>query len=98
MKLKLTPDDRTAIDLLLGEASAAAQNPPQRQTQRYAATADTQHVQAVRTVLQLLAVLPAPEPSPDLVSRTLAHVQQAAGQTHQPIAQPAAPLSMHPPA
>ena len=76
MNLKLTGDDRNAIDLLLGEAAAAVKTP----SQGYVTATDAEHMQAVRTVLQLLHVLPASEPPADLVSRTLARISQATGQ------------------
>ena len=75
MNLKLTSDDRNAIDLLLGEATAAAKVP----SAGYVAAAGADHVTAVQRVLQLLAVMPLSEPPADLVSRTLARISQATG-------------------
>jgi len=76
MKLKLTSDDRSEIDLLLGEAATAAKAP----SPGYVAAAGAQHVEAVRRVLQLLQVLPAADPPVDLVDRTLARISQTSGQ------------------
>jgi hypothetical protein len=76
MKLKLTSDDRNAIDLLLGEAVAAATSP----STAYVAASDTDHVHAVRRVLQLMAVMPVSEPPADLVNRTLARISSTTGQ------------------
>lgn len=76
MKLKLTPDDRNAIDLLLDQAASAVKAP----SQGYVAATGTEHLQAVANVLKLLQVLPVSEPPTDLVSRTLTRVSQATGQ------------------
>jgi hypothetical protein len=93
MKLKLTSDDRTAIDLLLGETAAAAKAP----SHRFVATAARKHVDSVRTVLELLAVLPAPEPSANLAARTLEHITKAGTLgAVAPIAQAARDHRSHP--
>ena len=76
MKLKLTNEDRNAIDLMLDQAAAVVKNP----ARGYAAAAGAEHLKAVETVLHLLQALPASEPPADLVSRTLAHISQATGQ------------------
>jgi len=76
MKLKLTTDDRNAIDLLLDQAASAAKAP----SQSYVAAAGAQHLHAVENVLRLLRVLPMSEPPADLVSRTLAHISRTTGQ------------------
>ena len=76
MKLKLTTEDRNAINLLLDEAAAAVKSP----SQGYVAAAGAERLQAVRNILRLLQVLPASEPPADLVSRTLARISQASGQ------------------
>jgi hypothetical protein len=76
MKLKLSTDDRNAIDLLLDQTATAAHAP----SQNYVAAAGTQHVHAVENILKLLQVLPVSEPPADLVSRTLAHISQTTGQ------------------
>jgi hypothetical protein len=76
MKLKLTTEDRNAIDLLLDRAASAVKAP----SHNYAAAAGAQHLQSVGSVLKLLQILPAAEPPADLVSRTLAHISQATGQ------------------
>jgi hypothetical protein len=74
MKLKLTPEDRTAIDLLLDRtATASSQN-----AHGYTTGAPVENVEAVRKVLQLLETLPASEPAANLVNRTMARINQAA--------------------
>jgi hypothetical protein len=79
MKIKLTTDDRNAIDLLLDQAVAAASAPSSVPSHRYAAGTGTEPVQAVRRVLQLLNALPAAKPPADLASKTLAHIARATG-------------------
>ena len=75
MKLKLTDEDRNAIDLILDQAAAAVKNP----SHSYTPAAGAEHLKAVQTVLQLLQALPVSEPPVDLASRTLAHISQATG-------------------
>jgi hypothetical protein len=74
MKLKLTSNDRKAIDLLLDQTIVAASAPTHG-----VAAAGMDHVQAVRRVFDLLQVLPLSEPSFDLAARTLAHISRATG-------------------
>ncbi len=78
MKLKLTSEDRDAIDLLLDRAASAPAALPQAQGQspphRYAPAAAPAQVEAVRKVLGTLQVLPVVDPPVDLVSRTLARI------------------------
>ena len=73
MKLKLTDDDRKAIDLFLGEATAAMNST----SRGYIAASGAKNMKAVERVLNLLHALPAEEPSADLTARTLARIGQA---------------------
>jgi hypothetical protein len=75
MKLKLTTEDRNAIDLILDQAAAAVKSP----SPVYMPAAGAEHLKAVQTVLQFLHALPVSEPPADLASRTLAHISQATG-------------------
>ena len=88
MKLKLTIEDRNAIDLILDRAAAAVKNP----SHAYTPAAGANHLKAVQTVLQFLQTLPVSEPPADLASRTLAHISQAAGKIMET---PAKALNSH---
>jgi hypothetical protein len=76
MNLKLTSEDRNAINLLLDEAAAASS----ARSQGFATASGAEHLQAVRRVFHFLNVLPALEAPADLVSRTLARIGEARGQ------------------
>ncbi len=89
MKVKLTADDRNAIDLLLDHAPAATG----QRGQAYAPTVPGNNVRAVEKVLHLLQALPAPEPSADLLNRTLAKAAIAPASSVHP-----AHSTSHPPA
>jgi hypothetical protein len=75
MKLKLTNEDRNAIDLILDQAAAAVKKP----SHGYTPAAGAEHLKAVQTVLHLLQALPVSEPPADLASRTLTYISQATG-------------------
>lgn len=91
MSLKLTDDDRRAVDLLLDAQSAS--QPDGNGANRHflpSGTELTRRVHVVEQVLQTLRAWPVSDPSPDLKQRTLRRVEEmVAEQTiaRQPAAQ-----------
>jgi hypothetical protein len=96
--VKLSDDNRRAIDLMLDRGTAASSATGASFSSRdgmsaasgyvsHTSPADTQSVQAVQRVLDLLSLLPSEEPPADLVERTIARIEQAVSPTaamHQP--------------
>ena len=80
MSKKLGDDDRRAVDLLLDESAGNGKARGNGNGQGgYASSVDPalhQRLQAAEKVLQLLAEMPAPEPSPDLVAKTLRRIAE----------------------
>lgn len=69
---RLDAADQKAVDLILEKSTEGAP---------YASAADVSPARssAVGKILSLLQQMPAVEPSPDLVARTLRHVEKSAG-------------------
>ena len=81
MVRKLNESDRAAVDLVLDRfASVGREDGVIPMT----GTPVEAHVQSVEQILSVLEQMPAPEPSEDLVSRTLRRIEQIhADQPHQ---------------
>jgi len=80
MNLTLREEDRRAVDLLLDRSAMASGNGDDNAAPSVYATADPslgERVARAQQVLQLLDWLPAPEPSSDLVARTMRFVDDA---------------------
>ena len=85
--VKLSDNNRRAIDLMLDRGTAASganQSPFSRDGMSAASgyvshttPADQESVQAVQRVLDLLSLLPNEEPPTDLVERTMARIEQS---------------------
>lgn len=75
MSVRLRPEDRRALDLLLDRGAAAAGNGKNGAIYASPHGVSQQRVRSVEKVLQLLEVLPAAEPPRDLVARTLERVR-----------------------
>jgi hypothetical protein len=71
MTRKLTDQDRQAVDLVLDRFTTMAREDGVIAVD--GAPAEP-HVQSVEQILNVLAAMPAPEPAPDLVARTLARI------------------------
>ena len=71
---RLTQDDRQAVDLLLDRTAAAGTGTALFAS---AAPASGDRVARVQKLLHLLDALPQPEPSHDLVARTLRYIDEA---------------------
>lgn len=79
MMKRLGDDDAMAVDLLLDYG-----NKPDDGNSGYVlpvGDAVAKRIGAVETVLRLLAEMPAPDPSPDLVQRTLRRINSSSGAT-----------------
>ena len=79
MNFTLSEEDRRAVDLLLDRSAMASSADGDGAASVYA-TADPslgERVARAQKLLQLLDWLPAPEPSADLVARTVNYVEEA---------------------
>lgn len=95
----LSEEDRRAVDLLLDRRLAAAGNGSGMDSDGMNAAMYTPHapvgqdrIERVERLLDVLNLLPAEEPPPGLVERTLAFVQNATGDVtegHLPFRPPA---------
>jgi hypothetical protein len=80
MSKKLSDDDRRAVDLLLdrsGNGQASYATP--------AGAALHQRLQNAEKLLQVLAAMPAIDPAPDLVARTMRRIEE---RSHEPAVSP----------
>lgn len=86
IEIKLCEQDCRAIDLLLdGGSSAIQSDPPNLQVVDgmsagylpHVNPVEPERIEAVQHVLSALELLPAEEPPPGLVERTLAHIDQS---------------------
>ena len=78
MTRKLNQSDRQAVDLVMDRYTT-----PRGEVGVIPVTGAPAepHVEAVEKILQVLSNMPAEEPAPDLVTRTLRRIEQAAPQT-----------------
>ena len=76
MVRKLNDSDRDAVDLVLDRFAAVGRD-EDGVIAMTPAPAEA-HVQSVEQILSVLAQMPAPEPSEDLVTRTLRRIDQTA--------------------
>lgn len=74
MTKRLGESDRRAVDLLLDRSSGAAAGNGNAGYVTHAQPASEPATQGVQKVLQLLDLMVADEPAPDLVSRTLGRI------------------------
>jgi hypothetical protein len=88
MNRKLTDQDRQAVDLVLDRFSTMAREDGVIAVD--GAPAEP-HVQSVERILSVLEAMPAPEPAPDLVARTLARIAASSPATLGSQTRPAAP-------
>ena len=79
MAKRLGKEDRRAVDLLLERADGVGSSTPAVE-QLFAAPVQAnfeRRLDAVENILTLLELMPAPEPSADLVSRTMRRIEEA---------------------
>src|SRR5687768_12336811 len=81
MSVRLRDTDALAVDLILDRAAAAQDNGGSAQATLYASHArvSNDRVAAVEKVLKLLEVMPSPEPTQDLLQRTLDRLESGTG-------------------
>ena len=73
MTPRLRDEDRLAVDLLLDRAAASSAGDGKAFTQFHGAAAE--QVAKVQSLLRVLDMMPADEPSDDLLSRTIRRVE-----------------------
>src|SRR5438046_3310577 len=79
MAKRLGKEDRRAVDLLLERADGVGSSTPAVE-QLFAAPVQAnfeRRLDAVENILTLLELMPAPEPSADLVNRTMRRIEEA---------------------
>jgi hypothetical protein len=77
MSVQLHPEDCRAIDLLLDQGVRAGGVNNARSLTSSTSAVDRDRLVAVQRVLGLLAMMPAPEPPANLISKTLARIERA---------------------
>ena len=80
MTRKLSDSDRAAVDMLFDRLNGAGADGNGNGGDGYVAmtaAVDDRRLAAVETLLETLSQMPAPEPSSDLVVRTLQRIEQA---------------------
>ena len=79
MAKRISKEDRRAVDLLLERADGTGKSAPAVE-QLFAAPVQAnfeRRLDAVENILSLLDLMPVPEPSADLVSRTIQRIEEA---------------------
>jgi hypothetical protein len=80
MSMRLGKEDRRAVDLLLERADGVGRESTPAVEQLFAAPVQgnfERRLDAVDKILSLLDLMPAPEPSADLVNRTMRRIEEA---------------------
>jgi hypothetical protein len=88
MSIRLYPEDCHAIDLLLDQGTRAAGGNLGRSITASASSIAQDRLAAVQRVLGLLELMPAPQPPPDLIKKTLARIEEAPRSVRGPVQLP----------